>query len=144
MVCEKCGTEVPESSVFCLKCGSKINTVQTGNSNKKHQRSVYRPLVGTTWLVKTLSEDRIYHSLSNDATSEITFEQYSNISIRPVKNMSSCFGKSSRGTWKQYGKKIVIEINDPDRLSTLEGKLIADSLIALRDQNNFLYMLINF
>ncbi len=44
MFCSKCGTELPEASQFCLKCGATL----AGTSTKKARKSAFGQLMG--WL----------------------------------------------------------------------------------------------
>jgi len=153
MVCGSCGIQVPEGSVFCLKCGSKINTAygsttQPGSPNQKQQKDGYRSLVGTTWSVcfdNTYTGGDGYSSIKHIRYTEITFEQHSRFRVRVLAQtepMEPFYG--SDGTWKQDGENIRIEMTGNPRV-ILEGKLIAENLIALRERNdNTCLMLINF
>ena len=36
MYCPKCGKQLPEDSVFCINCGTKIDAITNTNISKKH------------------------------------------------------------------------------------------------------------
>ena len=39
MFCSKCGTNLPDEAIFCLKCGSKMDTLQPGQSEPRKDTS---------------------------------------------------------------------------------------------------------
>jgi len=76
MVCEKCGHDLPESSVFCNKCGASISSElkstteeivleKKNQSNKKRLLLFGIPilsiiiLVGAYWVIKEIQENKI-------------------------------------------------------------------------------------